>query len=75
MRGENDLTQAMFCYISPETVVPKDHPLRGIDHGRCRAEDAFSQIRRHVFSHGPAFHPAGEVAQGLASAGLLYGAQ
>lgn len=30
MRGENELTQAMFCYISPETVVPKDHPLRGI---------------------------------------------
>jgi hypothetical protein len=30
MRGENELTQAMFYYISPKTIVPKDHPLRDI---------------------------------------------
>jgi transposase len=28
MRGEHDPAQAMFCYISPEGFVPKDHPLR-----------------------------------------------
>lgn len=30
MRGENQQSQAMFCYISPESVVPKGHPLRSI---------------------------------------------
>lgn len=30
MRGEKDQRQSMFCYISPEGFVPKDHPLRPI---------------------------------------------
>ncbi len=30
MRGENEPSQAMFCYVSPEGLVPKNHPLRPI---------------------------------------------
>lgn len=31
MRGINDQAQAMFCYISPESFVPKEHPLRPLE--------------------------------------------
>lgn len=30
MRGIEDKTEAMFVYLSPESFVPKDHPLRPI---------------------------------------------
>lgn len=30
MRGEDQQQQAMFSYVSPEALVPKDHPLRPI---------------------------------------------
>jgi len=30
MRGTDCQTAAMFSYISPETLVPQDHPLRAI---------------------------------------------
>jgi transposase len=30
MRGDDEKTDAMFCYTSPESVVPQDHPLRPI---------------------------------------------
>lgn len=30
MRGTKDKTEAMFVYLSPESFVPKDHPLRPI---------------------------------------------
>ena len=30
MRGADSQTAAMFSYISPETLVPQDHPLRAI---------------------------------------------
>jgi hypothetical protein len=30
MRGDDDLQEGMFCYISPEKRVPADHPLRTI---------------------------------------------
>ena len=28
MRGFEDRSDALFVYVSPETFVPKDHPLR-----------------------------------------------
>ena len=28
MRGENTKQASMLCLISPESVVPKDHPIR-----------------------------------------------
>jgi len=30
MRGIDDQTEALFAYVSPETFVPKNHPLRAI---------------------------------------------
>src|ERR687885_157666 len=30
MRGADEQTGALFSYLSPETMVPKDHPLRAI---------------------------------------------
>jgi hypothetical protein len=30
MRGDDDLQEGMFSYISPEKRVPSDHPLRPI---------------------------------------------
>jgi transposase len=41
MRGENESTQTMFSYVSPEAMVPKDHPLRPI---KARADAALKQI-------------------------------
>lgn len=30
MRGDDTQQQRIFCYLSPEERVPKDHPLRPI---------------------------------------------
>jgi len=37
MRGIDDQTETLFAYVSPETFVPKNHPLRAI---RKMADDA-----------------------------------
>lgn len=39
MRGEDNKTEALFTYVTPESFVPKDHPLRAI---RKMAEDALA---------------------------------
>jgi transposase len=39
MRGENNKTEALFTYVTPESFVPKDHPLRAI---RKMADDALA---------------------------------
>lgn len=41
MRGDNTKTEAMFYYLSPESMVPKDHPLRPI---RKMVEQALSEL-------------------------------
>lgn len=51
MRGENQSTQAMFCYVSPETMVPKDHPLRSL---KVMVDAALKEISIHldaIYSH------------------------
>ena len=51
MRGENQSTQSMFCYISPETMVPKDHPLRPL---KVMVDAALKEISVHfdaIYSH------------------------
>lgn len=51
MRGENPSTQAMFCYASPETMVPKDHPLRPL---KVMVDAALKEISVHfdaIYSH------------------------
>lgn len=51
MRGENQSTQAMFCYVSPDTMVPKDHPLRPL---KVMVDAALKEISIHfdaIYSH------------------------
>ena len=30
MRGGDAQTEKLFCYVSPDSYVPKDHPLRPV---------------------------------------------
>ena len=39
MRGYDSQTEALFTYVTPESFVPKDHPLRAI---RTMADDALA---------------------------------
>jgi transposase len=51
MRGENESTQTMFSYVSPEAMVPKDHPLRPI---KAMVDTALKQISAQfdaIYSH------------------------
>lgn len=51
MRGEGQNQQAMFSYISPESRVPKDHPLRPI---RVMVDNALNELApsfRQMYSH------------------------
>jgi transposase len=51
MRGINDQTQAMFCYISPESFVPKDHPLRPLKKMVDSALNEISPLFDDIYSH------------------------
>lgn len=51
MRGEDQNQQAMFSYISPDTRVPKDHPLRPI---RIMVDNALVDLAplfQEMYSH------------------------
>jgi transposase len=52
MRGNDDQNDAMFIYTSPDSFVPKDHPLRPIramtDEALSRLSKEFSQIYSHT---------------------------
>jgi transposase len=51
MRGENESTQAMFSYVSPEAMAPKDHPLRPI---KAMVDAALKQLSVQfdaIYSH------------------------
>jgi hypothetical protein len=41
MRGLETKTEALFVYLSPESFVPKDHPLRPI---RVMADKALAEL-------------------------------
>ncbi|EHP86269.1 ISGsu3, transposase, partial [Geobacter metallireducens RCH3] len=41
MRGAETKTEALFCYLSPESYVPKDHPLRSI---RAMVDKALAEL-------------------------------
>jgi transposase len=51
MRGINDQTQAMFCYISPESFVPKEHPLRPLKKMVDSALKEISPLFDDIYSH------------------------
>ena len=52
MRGFEDRSDALFVYVSPETFVPKDHPLRPIrkmvDDALANMSSVFSQMYSHT---------------------------
>ena len=50
MRGDNVETHAMFSYLSPESRIPKDHPLRPIRIMVDKALDGFSPIFQEMYS-------------------------
>jgi transposase len=51
MRGNDNKTEALFVYVSPETFVPRNHPLRPI---RTMADKALSELNDEfeaMYSH------------------------
>ena len=63
MRGSDLQTDRMFCYSSPETFVPPDHPLRPI---RAMVEKALSDLHSEypsTFSQNQERLLASEVAK------------
>jgi transposase len=52
MRGTKDKTEAMFVYLSPESFVPKDHPLRPIrtmvDAALAELDSEFNALYSHT---------------------------
>lgn len=51
MRGFEQQSDALFVYISPESFVPKDHPLRPIRRMVDAALDALSPVFCQIYSH------------------------
>src|SRR3954464_14571985 len=75
MRGADEQTGTLFSYLSPEAMVPKDHPLRAIrplvNAALARLSPDFARLYAPT---GPGLDRTGEVAAGVAPAGLLLGA-
>ena len=51
MRGFEEQTDALFVYISPESFVPKDHPLRPIREMVDTALENLSSVFCQMYSH------------------------
>ena len=51
MRGDDKKSEGMFCYISAESVVPKDHPLRPIRTIADKALQDMSSAFEEIYSH------------------------
>ena len=51
MRGFEQQSDAMFVYLSPESFVPKDHPLRSIRQMVDTALDNLSPVFCQMYSH------------------------
>jgi len=51
MRGNDNSTETMFVYLSPEAFVPKDHPLRPIRFMVDRALTELDPEFRKMYSH------------------------
>ena len=76
MRGDDDLQEGMFSYISPEKRVPADHPLRAVrkmvDEILKEMSPKFAKLYSDVGR--PSIAPGAAVAVS-AVAGFLFGAQ
>jgi len=51
MRGNDKKSEGMFCYISAETVVPKEHPLRPIRAMADKALEDMTSAFEKMYSH------------------------
>jgi len=51
MRGTDAQTEGMFCYLSPESVVPQDHPLRPIRKMVDQALEELYPVFEKMYSH------------------------
>jgi len=51
MRGDDKKSEGMFCYISAESVVPKDHPLRPIRAIADKALEDMTSAFEEMYSH------------------------
>ena len=76
MRGDDQRTEELFSYLSPERRVPADHPLRVI----CDLTDVALRSLSRDFARlyamtGCPFGGAGETAAGIAAASALQRAQ
>ena len=49
MRGIDSRTESLFAYVTPESFVPQDHPLRAI---RKMADLALSEMSPLFSRHG-----------------------
>ena len=76
MRGDEDLQEGMFSYISTEKRVPADHPLRTDpqDGGRDPEGDV-AEVRKTVLRCGAEVDSKGATVEVTAVAGFLFGAQ
>ena len=76
MRGHDRPQTTMLTLVKPEQRVPANHPIRLIKQlaevALKELSSLFDQMYREV---GPAFDPAGAVAESLALDGAVYGAQ
>lgn len=72
MRGIKDQAQAMFCYISQESFVPKDHPLRPSKRWSTAHLRKFLLCLTTSIPNRSALHSAGKVTQNVPVTGLLH---
>ena len=74
MRGPDRRTEGLFSYVSCESRVPADHPLRAILPVADAALAALiGRVPAALRAERPALDPAGEAAAGAAAAGVLLG--
>ncbi len=62
MRGDDQQPEAMFSYISLETRIPPDHPLRALRPMVDAVLADLAPVQRDLRHDGPAGHSAGEAA-------------
>ena len=76
MRGDDDLQEGMFSYISPEKRVPTDHPLRPI---RKMVDEILKEMSpkfaKLYLRCGAPVDRSGTAVEVTAVAGFLFGAQ
>ena len=73
MRGDDTKTEAMFYYISPESMIPQDHPLRPIrkmvDQALAELSPEFDKMYSRIGR--PSISP-GEASQGTSASDTLH---